>query len=113
MKREDTGIWEKKLYIALCTELALEKAVRLSQDMLRNECLKTITVIHNSPEIWRIHMLDANIFKEKTKCGANIVHSCTFRESYMEREKIQQYHEYGRDRKKRYLILINCYSDDI
>jgi hypothetical protein len=61
----------------------------------------TITVIHNSPEMWKIHMLDANIFKDKTKCGANIVHNCTFRESYMEREKIQQYHEYGKDKKKK------------
>ena len=37
MKREDTGIWERKHYIALCSKLALEKAVGLSEDMLRNE----------------------------------------------------------------------------
>jgi len=45
--------------------------------MLRNEWLETITVIHDSPEIRRIHMSNANIFKEKTNYGVNIVHSVT------------------------------------
>jgi hypothetical protein len=37
MKREDTEIWERKHYIALFTELTMEKAVGLSEDMLLNE----------------------------------------------------------------------------
>jgi hypothetical protein len=36
-KGEDTLIWKRKLWIALCGELALEEALDLSQDRLLNE----------------------------------------------------------------------------
>ena len=36
-KQMDTGNWNRKRYIALCGELALEEAVNMSYDRLRNE----------------------------------------------------------------------------